>query len=113
MLVKKTKKGKFSFCLHFIERENLYGKMSSFLELESAKLPFVRLKDQNVVNRHLHYYVTEALFRKHYAALVSSSVEEKFSFTRCEALAILSFLALCDGNIELQELKSGLHKLLS
>jgi hypothetical protein len=112
MLVKKTKKGKLSFTLDYVERDNLYSGLISFLENESAILPFRKLKDENSLNRHLHYNVLNDLFTRNHARFTSPLPLQKFFFSRAEALVMILFLKECN-TLQLQELKSGLHKLLS
>jgi len=111
MLVKKTKKGKFSFALGHNERGYLLNILSDFIEYESALLRAMHPNTAERINRHLFCSIIIDLYIKQQANFLSAEVEQKFSFTRTEALALILLLKECP--LEIQELKSSLHQLLS
>lgn len=111
MVVKKTKKGHFSFALSYDEREAIFSALCNFLEEESFKLWRINMAKEAEVMRHLYYSTLDELIRRKNFALLTTD-ESKWIITRPEALALMWLLRHQDNNMAMLELKSGLHKQL-
>jgi len=115
MLVRKTKGGRFVFELGFNDRQDFYCALISYLETESAKLVFNKLRTREELTQQLEYTAFNNLFLKYHSKIASPMMLYiRFSITQFEAILLLSFLCGC-GKLEtgLQNLKDGLHQKLS
>jgi hypothetical protein len=112
MLVKRTKSGGFTFELSLAERQNIFNKLCNFCEDESVKLMHVKLLKEQEIMRHLYYSNIESLIKRLNFHLQTSR-NFKWTINRAEAIALMWFLRNHDHNIELLQLKAGLHKQLN
>jgi hypothetical protein len=111
MRVKRTKSGKFIIETTNIDRTNIFDNLCNFLEDESVKLMNIRFVQEADVMRHLYYCTLDQLMKRQDFYL--QSVEnKKWTCTRTEAIALMWSLRHSDNNIDLLEIKSGLHKQL-
>lgn len=111
MRVRRTKSGKFSIELTFIDRNNIFANLCNFLEDESVKLMDVRMMKEGDVMRHLYYCTLDQLMKRQ-DFFLQSTENKKWTCSRAEAIALMWSLRNFDNNINLLELKSGLHKQL-
>jgi len=98
--------------LDYNELEVLRNRLNDHLEKESIELRSIRLVTQDAVNRHLQMSVLFDLVKKHYAKMYSNEITQTLSLSRSEALALLTQLKDVQSFF-LQQLKGGLHQLLS
>jgi hypothetical protein len=111
MRVKRTKSGKFSCEVSNLERNNIFFAICNFGEDESLKLRMVPMMKDADVWRHLHYSILESLLKRLNFHL-ESAASLKWTLSRTEAITLMWFLRNYDHDMQLLELKSGLHKQL-
>lgn len=110
MQVKKTKSGKYSLTLSYIEREKVFSALINFLETESFNIVGVKFKTSEEVLRHVYYSIlNELLICTNFHLNVNS--EKKIQCTRGEAICIM-WLLRGYSDMTLLEIKSQLHKQL-
>jgi hypothetical protein len=111
MRVKRTKSGKYSFEVSNIERDSILFAICNFGEDESVKLNRLPMMKEAEVMRHLYYNILESLLKRLNFHL-QSAASVKWVLTRTEAITLMWFLRNYDHDMQLLELKSGLHKSL-
>lgn len=110
MLVKKTKSGKFSFRVDYLDRDEIASCLINFLEDESIKLMKERVEKNP--SRHMVYAIANDFYVRFASKLNSPFEYERFIITRAEAVFFLMLTAQCIG-VELRDARAELHKLLS
>lgn len=111
MRVKRTKNLRYSFELSYSERQSIFSALSLYIDSESIAIRSVQMTNEDEVMRHLHYSVmTELLMRKEFKLHHHSPL--RWILNRTEAIALMWLLRHYDTDLDLLELKSGLHKQL-
>lgn len=111
MVVKKTKKGRFSFAVSYGMRDKIFKALITYLEEESMQTRLIRLTHQEGVMHHLYYNTLNEFLTGRDFSLVTAE-EVKWTVTRSHAIALMWLLRHYDDDMLMIELKAQLHKML-
>jgi hypothetical protein len=110
--VKKLRSGNLSVDISFAAREELFGLICSFLELESVRMLGHKLRMKDEITDLLFYSVLNE-FLKRSNFFLQENVSKRMLIKRSEATAIMWLLRDNDGeDLEMMELKGAIHKTL-
>jgi hypothetical protein len=111
MRVKRIKSGKYSLEVSFHQRERIFSAICNFGEDESIELRRLEMLKEVDVMRHLYYNILENLLKRLNWQLHDAG-SLKWTTTKAETIAIMWLLRNYDSDVQLLDLKSGLHKQL-
>lgn len=111
MVVKKTKKGRFTFALSYGQRDKIFKALIAFLEDQGVRMRLTRLTHEDGVMHHLYYTTLNEFLTSRDFSLVTAE-EIKWTISRSHALALMWLLRHYDDDMVMLELKSGLHQML-
>lgn len=111
MVVKKTKKGRFTLALSFELRGRIFDALIDHIQSEAGRMRVLSLTHQGGVMEHL-YYTTLGEFLKTRDFSLMSAEETKWTISRTHALALMWLLRRYDDDLGMLQLKSELHKML-
>lgn len=111
MVVKRTRKGRFTFPLSYGLREKIFTALINFLEDEGMRMRLTQLTHEDGILHHLYYTTLNELLTSRDFCLITAQ-DIKWTITRSHAIALMWLLRHYDDDMVMLELKSELHKML-
>ena len=111
MVVRKTKKGRFTFALSYELRDKIFRALIAFLEDETPRARLSRLVQRDEVMLQLYYStLNDILTTRDFCHATTEEI--KWTLSRTHAIALMWLLRQHDDDLPMLELKSQLHQTL-